>query len=427
MSDKDLVEICLRELRKKTGHEDSRMLIQRDIEYLCTDIAEKTNIHISLSTIKRLLNGQFSRLPQIATLNAITYYLGYENWQDFKIRQKKSNTNGHGILNSNGHEPRNKKKIVRYSMISIVAAALLLTSILLLSNYFSIGGTGNYSSVPFSFRKTTDNDIPNTVVFNYNIDNLSGDSFFIQQSWDANRKVRIYKKNYTLTDVYYEPGFHNAKLIVNDKVIKTLGVSIPTEDWFFYSKDKTPAGVPVYIKPTQPVRNGIMGLTPEDVTNSHIDILGNRNYIYTFFPARHEVSSDNFMLSARIRMKDLNNTLCPNIMIEVGCETNFLYFHLATPGCTGFINAQFGEQKLSGKTNDLSTFGCDVQNWKNVEMMVMDKHVSVYINQKEIFTKTYSHSSGLITGLAFISNGLCEIDNVELTGLDGKVVYKNSF
>jgi hypothetical protein len=228
----------------------------------------------------------------------------------------------------------------------------------------------------------------------------------------------------TLTDIYYEPGFHNAKLIVNDKVIKTLGVSIPTDGWFFYSKVRTPTAVPTYIKPLQPVRNGIIGLTREDVTNSHIDTMENRNYIYTYFPARYEVSSDNFMLSARIRMKDINSSLCPNIMLEIGCETNFLYFSLATPGCTGILHAQFGEQLLSGKTNDLSTFGCDVQKWQNVEMIVMDKQVTIYINQKEIFTTSYSRSSGSITGLAFISNGLCEIDNLGLTGLDGKVVYQ---
>ena len=105
MSDRDLVEKCILELRKKTGYEDSATIIQRDIEYLCTEIAEKTNIHISISTIKRLLNGQFSRLPQIATLNAITFYLGYDNWQDFKI--KKKNANGSHAIHINGHSETN--------------------------------------------------------------------------------------------------------------------------------------------------------------------------------------------------------------------------------------------------------------------------------------------------------------------------------
>jgi hypothetical protein len=40
-----------------------------------------------------------------------------------------------------------------------------------------------------------------------------------------------------------------------------------------------------------------------------------------------------------------------------------------------------------------------------------------------VMTKTYSVSAGLIAGLGFHSNGLCQADSVRLAGLDGKVVY----
>ncbi|MEI9809516.1 MAG: hypothetical protein WDO16_17520 [Bacteroidota bacterium] len=43
------------------------------------------------------------------------------------------------------------------------------------------------------------------------------DSFFIQQSWDKNRRVKIDKHSHTLTDIYYEPGYHIAKLIATTK------------------------------------------------------------------------------------------------------------------------------------------------------------------------------------------------------------------
>ena len=60
-------------------------------------------------------------------------------------------------------------------------------------------------------------------------------------------------------------------------------------------------------------------------------------------------------------------------------------------------------------------------------MTVKNKEARVYINQREIFKQSYSVSPGLITGLAFMSNGLCEIDHISLKGLDGKVVYENGF
>ena len=86
-------------------------------------------------------------------------------------------------------------------------------------------------------------------MFHYNIDDVKADSFFIQQSWDVNRRVRIFKNNYTLTDIYYEPGYHMAKLIANDSIIQTVDVSIPSDGWFLFAMNTKPKSNPVYIKP----------------------------------------------------------------------------------------------------------------------------------------------------------------------------------
>jgi hypothetical protein len=62
-----------------------------------------------------------------------------------------------------------------------------------------------------------------------------------------------------------------------------------------------------------------------------------------------------------------------------------------------------------------------------MEVIVKNKEASFYINGQKVYSKAYSKSDGLITGLAFMSNGLCEIDHIELKGLDGKLVYANNF
>ena len=43
----------------------------------------------------------------------------------------------------------------------------------------------------FSAAKVTGNDLPNTVVFTYDVTAVTADSFFIQQSWDRTRRVRV--------------------------------------------------------------------------------------------------------------------------------------------------------------------------------------------------------------------------------------------
>jgi hypothetical protein len=446
MTEQELVKLCMAQICKRLGYDADQRLTQRDLEFICDNIEEKTNVLISLSTMKRLINGQFSRLPQVATLNAISHYLGYESWQDFKQQQKQETKVGHPFNQAGKGEPplegdpplhanlpaaapvaeRKRKWPLRHKMMG-AAAIVLVVVVILASKTLSIHPATNYDKATFSARKTTSNDIPNTVIFNYNIDQLEGDSFFIQQAWDKNRRVRIYKKNYTLTDIYFLPGYHKAKLIVNDKIVKTVDVSIPTNGWFFFAHKNLKGSRLEYIIRDRAAKNGVLGMEKEDLVKHQVNAAEDYNYCYTWFPGKQEVSSDNFIFKTRMRVINLNNAACPRIMPEVFTQSSFLFFRATPPGCTSDIDALFGEHYLSGKTNDLSGFGCDVTQWQDYEMVVKDRQATVRINNKEVLKKKYTESVGLITGIGFASNGLIEIDYVDLKSLDGKVVYSNNF
>ena len=82
----DLVQLCMAELCKQAGFADAGRTTHRDLEFLSDSIESKTGVLISVSTMRHLLIGQFSRQPQVATLNGIAQYLGYQGWQDFKLK-----------------------------------------------------------------------------------------------------------------------------------------------------------------------------------------------------------------------------------------------------------------------------------------------------------------------------------------------------
>jgi hypothetical protein len=429
MTDRQLIELGAQELADRQGFARYKEMRQRDLEYLCERIEESSGILISLSTIKRILNGQYNRLPQVATLNALSVYLGYTDWPAFKAAKLAPAEKGNGTEEKGAEEKgaegngAAKKHNMPWRRSLIGASVVLLLLIVILSwNYFSRPAQ-KWGGVSFTVRKTTQNAIPNTVVFSYDIDRLGGDSFFIQQSWDRNRRVRIRKNNHTLTDIYYEPGYHTAKLFVNDQIVKTVDVSIPTDKWFFYSKESLARGLPAYIHTDTPIRNGVLGLDRQTLLTSKIDPDNPRVYLYTFFPSKIEADADNFGLTARIKMTDMRNTACPWIMPEIYCQKGFMYCALTMPGCTGGISAHFGDQAIDGKNNDLSTLACDVHQWHQLEIVDRQRQVTIVLDGKPVMTKTYSVSAGLITGLGFHSNGLCEVDSIRLAGLDGKTVY----
>jgi hypothetical protein len=279
--ERELVGICMAAVCRKAGITDPGNMTQRDLKFLSEQIEARTGVLISLSTIRRLLNGQFSRIPQVATLDAIARFLDHENWQDFR-------TSTHTLPFADPAPPSSETTLPftapaltssaqtappapalpniprtarwAHGRPLIIAASLILTFGLFAVIRIRRPGIGNIDKAQFSAVKVTANQLPNTVVFKYNIDQVDGDSFFIQQSWDRNRRVRIYKKDNTLTDIYYEPGYHTAKLIVNDQVIKTMPVSIPTDRWFYYVKERVAKSIPTYIQPAGNPANATPGI-----------------------------------------------------------------------------------------------------------------------------------------------------------------------
>jgi len=443
----ELVKICLSELCTRAGFRGPGDLIQRDMIALCDTIESASGVMISLSTIKRLLNGQFARIPQVATLNAIALAAGYKDWRDFmqaKAVLGRAQADEPG-LNPGGEEQRpdepeqdlparadrpgeahrgsqsGRPKPRSNPRLLIAGAVLILvllgTFAVLLSNK---PGPANIDKAHFSVTKVTGNDIPNTVIFKYNVDSVSADSFFIQQSWDRNRRVQVYKHNYTLTDIYYEPGYHTAKLIAGDKIIRTLPVSIPTDRWLFYAIERKAGSRPQYITHRD---TGILKLSTGEMLASNIDLQKDNVYCSTWFPSDITYSSDNFTLKCRARVKPVNNESCPLLMCEIYCQNYFMYFQSSLKGCTGVLTAQFGENGLNGRTNDLSGLGADVREWRDLEFTVRDKKVSVVVDGMPAYSNAYAHSAGLITGIGFISNGIAEVEFVSLRTGDGRVIY----
>ena len=422
MSEQEVVKASFLEIFKKNGYVDINLLTQRHFEHIGNEIEKKSGVLISGTTIRRLSNGEFSRMPQVATLNAIATYLDFKNWQEYKlsILSKKQETGARV-------EPKTPEHRSRGSVYFGLGLLAVVVSIVAYYIYPTKSLLGHLEKVTFSAHKNTINDLPNTVVFNYNVDDVVADSFFIQQSWDKNRRTRIHKRNYTVTDIYYEPGYHVAKLIANDSVIKTIDVSIPTDKWFFYANENRVRYKTEYIKADNFIKNGSLALSADDLANNNVETDENKIYLYSYFPSHLEVNSDNYTLKTRVRMKEIRNNLCPYIILEIYCQRFFMAIKSTPKGCANEAALLFAEKKFGGKQNDLASIAYDVTQWNDVEVLVKNKHVLLKINGKECFSTDFVNSGKLITGLSFISNGLCEVDKVELAGLDGKIVYKNEF
>ncbi len=422
-SDQDLVKDCMTELCRQAGFLDINSMVQRDYEFLSEQIESKTGIVISLSTIKRLLNGQFTRIPQIATLNAISNFIGYTNWQDYKTKSKMMATAPQSLVSPTMPVMLPHAKIkFPFQRVILIGSAIMLSLLLLISTKHTVQNTRHAS---FSITHTNENNLPNTVIFHYNVDSIDADSFAIQQSWNKARRRKIFKHQYIMTDIYYEPGYHVAKLFANDQIIRTLDVSIPTDRWIFYAKEEF-GSIPQYIK-FDGIQGGALKISPEQVKASLVNTDKDQFYVMTYFPANIKDSSDNFIMKCRARTHPVKNNACPFMMYEIFAQRNFTYFISNARGCAHTLGAQFGDVLYKGDSEDMSALCSDVLEWNDIEFIVKARKVTIRMNGKEVFHTQYHESNGLITGLGFISNGLPEIDYIDFKALGDVIVYNNNF
>ena len=422
MTEQDFVKRCLEDICAKNDFGERESMTQRNFEMLSDEIRAKTGIQLSISTLKRLLHGEFSRIPQQTTLNAISGYLGFKTWQEYRNSVQETEPK---IVSAPPQAPprTSDNSLINWNRIAI---SLFVVAVVGFLGFSKRAPGSGYNRATFSATKTTPSDIPNTVVFSYDVTHVKADSFFIQQSWDRNRRVKVSRNNHTLTDIYYEPGYHLAKLIANDSVIKTFGVGIPTDKWIYYAKEKFTDVLPKYVDVASE-NKGYLGMERSEVVNSLIDVGQDHTYFNCYFPTKYGGSADNFILKYRARVVDVKNNACPFLMYEVFSQNRFMAVKTTPPGCANEMALNFGDVVLSGKSTDLSALSMDVKDWQDVEFTVRDKHVTIRINGVDRYSTRYKISPGVITGLGFISNGLCQVDFVELTDLSGRVFYSNNF
>ncbi len=419
-SEKNYIEIIIREIASRLQLGDPVQLQQRDYENLSLQIQEKTGINLSVSTLKRISKNQFQNIPQKNTLNALAQFIDYKDWYDFKSQHQ-----GSPETTIKKHKVRKPFKFDKRIAIIPIAAIIVFFVIILILNSQP---AQSYSDLQFSSRKNVSSGVPNTVIFNYDISMYDFDSAFIQQSWDARRRAEIKKNEKYSTSVYYYPGYHSAKIMINDQFVKEIPVYITTEGWLSLIQNPDNDLIPIYVNENC-LSNGQLYMPPETVQAHHIDLSEN-NHATCFYYVNDNFygDSDNFSFETRVKNNLEEGALtCQLCEISIFGEYGRHVIQLSDPGCIGSLFQKFGQKYVAGKNNDLSAFGTDLNNWNDIKLIIDNKLVTVFLNGKEIFKTAFENSNGEIKGVYYRFAGSGAIDYARLYDNNDKLVYAEEF
>ena len=403
-----LVQKCLLQIEEKLGWGKSSLWHNDVFIELSEIIQKKTNVLLSPTTLKRIWGKvNYSNAPSITTLNTVAQFADYKNWRDFKN-------------NTQVKKPTWIERKINPNLGVIVPAAALLAIIFIsLFSMISVDKSKNnidYSKIEFSCHPIT-NNIPNSVVFDFDLNSIKSDSIYIQQFWDVTKTIKIAPDQKQATGIYYYPGYFRAKLLIDGTIIKENDLFIKSNGWIA-TIDYKP--IPKYIKELKKLALPLGIL--EEIKKSEKPITSTFHYIDDF----KEVSGDNFVLKMAI-----NNTynekwaVCQNVTIIIVGTKSAHMIPFAISGCASNIGIMMSDVFLSGKEHDLSSLTLDLSVTTNLKVKVEDKHISIFAENKKLFSHSYNESIGKIVGLRYKFLGSGEVTHIKLSNIEESEVIIN--
>ena len=393
---------------------------QKDLDQLSQYIEEVDGVNISLSTLKRVWKNDFKSGPQTATLNSLARILEYKGWQDFKLQNRLR-------VNSTGKDSVGSSLIrSEYLRVGLILMALVIGVACLISYTRSKESVVINGPVLFSADKTITEGVPNTVIFNYDVSSVSADSFFIQQSWNRWRRRKIDSNQRIYSSIYYESGYHRAKLIANDSIIARLPIHILSDGWephMYYSESDDR-----FIDFTNESfeENSQLHLPLSLLEKKGIDM--SRSFYTRISNSKDfNISSDNFHFSTRFKLDTVTSSNCPWLRFQIVTEKHIFYVNLVQKGCELFATYKIGEIVRKGETANLAGLGQNVFDWQEVDIEVQNRQAIIRVNGDISYRELFTEDFGQIMGIAYLFDGTGSIDNVYLSDIDSVNVYKDDF
>jgi hypothetical protein len=385
----------------------------RDFEELNVLIQKKTKVSLSSSTLRRLWGkAAYQNQPSLTTLDTLAQFSGFESWKAYCVSGQ------HKLPPNKPEKPFVIKPRWVIAAIAIILVVLGLSASFFLMRTETTAGNYIFTSKPIM------HDLPNTVVFSYDVHLASTDSVFIQQTWDSTKKVRVNKNKHVFNSIYYKPGFYNAKLTVGTHVVKEHQLLIPTNGWLGLIDQKP---IPVYLDKEEFVTDSGLRVTPSTITKHHLSLEPQPPSVEFYNTGNFEpISMHDFSFSTEIKNDYRTGaSRCQQITILLYTNNIPILIPLSEPGCIASLNLLDGKNEFKGSNTNLSGFGLDLTNWVKVMLISNNGKIDIFVNGKSVFIINNVDKSARILGLGFLFRGTGSIRRVALKS--GKRSVFNAF
>ena len=427
MSEELHIKKCLQLIEERLNWGPCQNWANYDFEKLGSAIEDKTNVVLSITTLKRIWGKvKYDHSPTLTTLNTLARFLDYEDWRSFTksinpCEQPIPENKPEAVIAERTTSEKRKFKIS--IPVSVVFILLLFAISLLIFSGKKGPAFHKIDSTQYQFKadKIISVGVPNSVIFTYDAAAAKTDSIYIVQTWDIRRKTLVSKNNTKHSAIYYYPGFFRTKLIVDSTVVKTHDLQIATNGWLCLVQDD-PA--PLYFKKEDYDKKDRIEIDESSLKKYNLTLNPSPPKI-RFFNQRDlgDLMNDNFIFETTLKNEFSGGTnSCQYVEVLIQCKDDIIIIPLAAKACAGDMFLYAAGKHLNSKEADLSGFGADLNQWTTLRVETKDKQMNFFVNNALAASFVFPNDPTGIVGLQYRFNGVGAVRNTWFENKSGRIV-----
>ncbi len=412
-ADKKLLVCCLTEIETQLAWGPSRQWPNQNFQDLSEQLYEKTGVLLSPTTLKRVWGRlPYKSAPSRTTLNALSQFLGFDNWRSYSLSKTKGLPTPSQRKSKLPTQQNNNRGIVLTTAAFLTVLFISLFSMTRQSTTNIVRfGSEHFNSAPLA------EGLPNSVVFNLDLQEVESDCLYIQQFWDPNKTIRLRPGQKQATGIYYWPGYFRSKLIVDGQVQVEHDLFIKSNGWmatldyepipkYQLELNKTPLQLPEDIS--------------EEIKTSKTPLYSTYHYVEPF----EGTDADNFVFETELKNIWSDKwAVCQTVKLVVLGSKGAMIVPFSIKGCASDLGLMLNDHYISGKEQDLSALTTHFKTFQKIKLVVENKAVTIHIGNQIVFKGSYQEPVGDLVGVRIKFLGVGAVGPTSIQSLSGGNVW----
>lgn len=382
------LQLACRKTAERFGKPDVAGWTNGDFVRLSQELFEKSQVQMSVNTLKRIfrkIQTDEWYYPQQATRDAMAQYIGYPDWDTFV--QESPPPAGQDAPPPVVTLPR-----FRRDRKWLFAVPFLLISGLVIITYIS-PVPGKKTRQPFQITcRNPIGRVPYTAFFDVKVtdpERMRKEGYWLQFG-DGTREWLNPNLNF-YSHFYEQPGRFIAVIQREDgiEVGDTLPVYLPSKGWTATVQLKQESTIRLF--PVKlPATTRQLKLTKADIQATGADTT--EKFTVKFINAYETgISGDNFELTTNVTASPpYPGQRCSEVMLWVFGKRTRHVISVTRSGCEHFGYRNAAEKQTWGQTGDMSYLNSELSKGGELKLVVRNKKMSFFINDRKSFDETYT-------------------------------------